>query len=89
MSRAEGIEKVRQYDPVKPRWDLDRWLAYVGMSEAEFDATCDTFRDPRVWSIENGDWVKDDVWGGRSAYGPVHLRGEALEKWNKRKEAIG
>jgi N-acetyl sugar amidotransferase len=72
MTRAEGIAMVRKYDHVKPRRDLDRWLAYVSMTEAEFDQICDTFRDPRVWRIENGQWVKDNLWGEPSAYGPVH-----------------
>jgi hypothetical protein len=43
------------------------------MSEAEFDAIADTFRDPRVWRIVDDQWVKTDLWGGESAYGPVHL----------------
>ena len=41
------------------------------MTEEEFDRTCDTYRDPRVWRIENGQWVKDNVWGGSSSYGPA------------------
>ncbi|MGP9820457.1 N-acetyl sugar amidotransferase [Salinarimonas sp. NSM] len=84
MTREQGIEMVRRYDAVKPRRDLDRWLAYVGMSEEEFDRTLDGFRDPRVWWIEDGQWWKDDIWGGASAYGPVHLpqelRGKYLRK---------
>ena len=72
MTRAEGVELVRKYDHVKPRRDLERWLEYVDMTESEFDYVCDTFRDRRVWDIEDGQWVKDDLWGGRSAYGPVH-----------------
>jgi N-acetyl sugar amidotransferase len=76
MSRAEGVEMVRQYDHVKPRRDLERWLNYVNMTEEEFDRVCDSFRDPRVWRVENGQWVKDDLWGGAGAYGPVH--GECL-----------
>ena len=88
MTRAEGIAKVQRYDHVKPRWDLERWLGYVTMSENEFDATCDTFRDPRVWAIEDGQWVKDNITGDRSAYGPVCLQGVALERWQKRKEAL-
>ncbi|MCA1561320.1 MAG: N-acetyl sugar amidotransferase [Acidobacteria bacterium] len=71
MTRAEGIEKVRTYDHVKPRRDLTRWLDYVGMSEREFDAVCDTFRDPRIWRAEDGQWVKENVWRRPSAYGPV------------------
>jgi hypothetical protein len=61
---------VRRYDHVKPR-DLRRWFDYVGMSEAEFDTVADTFRDRRVWRIEDGQWVKRNIWGGTSAYGPV------------------
>lgn len=61
MSRDEGIELVKKYDHVKPS-DLQRWLQYVGMSEEEFDAIADTFRDPRVWRWEHGQWVKDNLW---------------------------
>jgi N-acetyl sugar amidotransferase len=73
MSRNQGIDIVKKYDHVKPCRDLDRWLEYVGMSENEFDQIADNFRDPRVWWIESGQWYKHNVWGGPSAYGPVHL----------------
>lgn len=74
MTREQGIEMVRTYDHVKPRRDLDRWLTYVDMTEEEFDRTCDIFRDPRVWRIEDGRWVKDNIWGEAADYGPVHLQ---------------
>jgi hypothetical protein len=61
MTREEGIEIVRRYDHVRPR-DLARWLEYTGMTEEEFDRIADTFRDPRVWRNENGEWIKDNVW---------------------------
>ena len=70
LSREEALELVRRYDPVRPR-DLSRWLSYVDVSEAEFDAIADTFRDPRVWWRENGRWVKDEPWTDRK---PVRLR---------------
>lgn len=72
LTREEGIEMVRRYDHVKPRRDLERWLEYVGMTEDEFDAVCDGFRDSRVWRVEGGQWVKDTIWGEPEAYGPVH-----------------
>lgn len=72
ITREEGIELVRKYDHVKSR-DLKRWLEYVGMSEEEFDRIADSFRDPRVWRQENGQWVKDNVWGKPESYGPVHI----------------
>ena len=62
MSRSEGIEMVRKYDHVKSR-DLARWLEYVGMAETEFDATADSFRDPRVWRRDaSKNWVKENIW---------------------------
>ena len=70
MSREEGVELVRRYDHVKPR-DLGRWLRYTGMTEREFDEIADTFRDPRVWWEENGQWVKDNLWGEAAAGEPL------------------
>lgn len=71
MTREQGVAMVRKYDHVKPRRDLERWLGYVGMSEEEFDAVCDTFRDRRVWREEGGRWVKDTLWGEPFAHGPA------------------
>lgn len=78
ITREQALELVRRYDHVKPRRDLARWLDYVGMSEEEFDATADTFRDPRVWRIRDGQWWKDTPWGGPEPFGPVHLRDPAM-----------
>jgi N-acetyl sugar amidotransferase len=89
LTRDEGIEMVRKYDHVKPRKDLDRWLNYVGMDESEFDQTADTFRDPRVWAIEDGQWVKENIWGNRSAYGPVHLPESLHEKYKNPGRSTG
>ena len=46
---------------MKPR-DLKRWFEYTGISEGEFDRIADTFRDPRVWWMEDGRWTKGDLW---------------------------
>lgn len=70
MTREKAVEMVRSYDHVISR-DLYHWLEYVGMSEQEFWLTADKFRDKRVWRVEDGQWVKDNVWGGSSAYGLV------------------
>lgn len=80
MTRAEGIEMVRRYDHIVSS-DLAHWLDYVGMDEAEFWATADTFRDPAVWWIEDDMWWKDNIWGEPSAYGPVHLPADARVKY--------
>jgi hypothetical protein len=62
MGRGQGIDLVKAMDPVKPG-DLGRWLAYVGMSEDEFDRIADTFRDPRVWRMGAAGWEKDELAG--------------------------
>ena len=54
---------MRRIDTVKSS-DLRRWLDYVGMTEDEFDRIADTFRDPRVWRMENDAWVKDTIANG-------------------------
>ncbi len=60
ITREEAVALVKRYDPVKSR-DLERWLNYVGMTEVEFDTIADTFRDPRVWRMENGAWIKTEI----------------------------
>ena len=63
MTREKGIEMVRKHDHVVPS-DLYYWLDYVGMKEEEFWKVANTFRDPRVWRFENGEWKKDNIWDG-------------------------
>lgn len=81
LSRVEGVQKVLQYDHVKPTRDLARWLDYVGMTEKEFDDICDSFRDPRVWWIENNQWMKRNVDGTVSSYGKVRIPKEKYSKY--------
>lgn len=69
MSRSEAVEMVLHYDHVKPLRDLARWLTYVDMTERSFDTTADTFRDPRVWWVENGYWRKYCVDGKVRSFG--------------------
>ena len=80
MSREEGIEMVRKYDSVVSS-DLYYWLDYVDMSEDEFWSIADSFRDPRVWWIEDGKWYKDNIWGSSESYGIVNLDLKDQEKY--------
>lgn len=64
MTREQGIEMVRKYDHVVSS-DLYYWLDYVGMTEAEFWKVANSFRDPRVWRLENNQWVKDNIWDSK------------------------
>lgn len=66
LSRGQAVDLIRKHDHVKPR-DLARWLEYTGMSESEFDAIADTFRDPRVWEFDDGEWKKPNLWDEKDA----------------------
>jgi imidazoleglycerol phosphate synthase cyclase subunit len=72
LSRGQAVDLVRKHDHVKPG-DLKRWLEYTDMSEQDFDAIADTFRDSRVWRQEDGKWIKDNLWDN-----PRVRRGEAI-----------
>lgn len=85
MTREQGIEMVRKHDHVVSK-DLYYWLDYVNMSEDEFWATADRFRDPRVWWIQDGEWWKDNIWGEPSSYGAVHV---PREDWSRYPEPDG
>ena len=79
LTRDQAISEVRKRDHIKSN-DLARWLDYVGWTEKQFDCIADTFRDPRVWWIKNGEWWKDNIWGEPSSYGSVNLD---KDKWQK------
>ena len=72
ISRTEGIELVKKYDHVVSD-DLYYWLDYVKMSEQEFWRVADSFRDPKVWKIKDGKWVKNCIWGTIEEFGIVQL----------------
>ena len=87
LTREKAIDMVKKYDHVISS-DLHYWLDYVGMSEDEFWAIADTFRDPRVWWIEDGKWWKMNLWGGSSSYGAVHLTQEQIRLFNEKQNDI-
>jgi len=83
MTREKGIELVAQYDHKVPQKSLQYFLDMTGMKEDEFFQISDTFRDPRVWWIQNGKWYKDNLSGEPSAYGEVQLSEEEQEKYSR------
>ena len=87
MTRETGVEMVKKYDAVVSS-DLEYWLNYVDMTEAEFWEIADTFRDPRVWWIEGGKWWKDNIWGEPCAYGPVHLNKSQIADFQIRQKDL-
>ncbi|MBI2113118.1 MAG: N-acetyl sugar amidotransferase [Candidatus Wildermuthbacteria bacterium] len=59
MTREEGIEMVKKYDHVRPS-DLDLYLAFMGITEKEFEEAVGHLRDPEVWEKRNGAWAAKD-----------------------------
>jgi hypothetical protein len=60
MTREEGIAMVMQYDHVRPS-DLDLYLAFVEMTEEEFEAAVEDLRDPSIWEKgSDGQWRATD-----------------------------
>ena len=51
------------------------------MDEKEFWEISDTFRDPKVWWINNNKWFKENVWGEASSYGEVYLNKSMRDKY--------
>jgi len=82
ISREEGMQLVLKYDHVVSD-DLFYWLEYVGMSEEEFWEVADTFRDYRVWWIEDDEWCKRDIDGQERRYGKVKLEKNMREKYKR------
>ncbi len=87
LTREEGIKLVLKYDHVISK-DLFHWLDYVEMSEDEFWNIADTFRDPRVWSIENNSWQKTDIDGAVRSYGLVALNDDQKRQFFKKKKEL-
>ena len=88
MKRDEGIEMVKKYDHVVSD-DLYEWLSYVNMSESHFWQIADTFRDPRVWNIdEENYWVKDTLWEKNVRFEKVRLDKSGRESFIKRKKNL-
>ncbi len=57
ITREEGVALVRRYDAEKPSRYLREFLAYCGMSEREYWAVADGWRNPRLWTMSENDWV--------------------------------
>lgn len=56
LTKAQGLELISEYLPVKPK-ALQQFLDWVGLSESEFLACIDPFRDSKAWEkMPDGDW---------------------------------
>ena len=56
MTRDEAIEVLRQRGPERPSADIELFCKYTGISVARFDEICERFRNPDIWTLEDGVW---------------------------------
>lgn len=60
MTREEGIEMARRYDPVRPR-TLDTYLRFLQITEQEFYDWVEPMRDLDIWEKDSaGQWLAKD-----------------------------
>ena len=57
LNKDEGIALMKRYEGEYPERYETEFLDYIGMSREEFLATCDEFRSPHLWKIEENKWV--------------------------------
>lgn len=58
ITRDEAVSLVRRFDGEFPKRYFPDFLKYIDLSEDEFHATIDKFRDPQLWKQEGGAWKK-------------------------------
>lgn len=56
IDKQEAIALMQRYEGEYPKRYEKEFLDYISMSQEEFLATCDDFRSPHLWKIENGEW---------------------------------
>ena len=81
MTREKGIELIKKHDSAWPKKSYEFFMKMTQYDEQKFLQKSDTYRDSRVWWINNGEWWKDNIWGEPSSYGKVHLTKEEQLKY--------
>ena len=56
IDKDEGIALMRRYEGEYPIRYEKEFLEYIGMTRDEFFDTCDRFRSPHLWKVEDGEW---------------------------------
>jgi N-acetyl sugar amidotransferase len=60
MTRAQAIEKLRQRGDETPQADIEKFCAWLGITNAHFFEVAERFRNHDVWKQRDGKWVIDD-----------------------------
>ena len=75
MTREDAIELLRKHGAETPWPDIKAFCDYVGVSESQYFATLERFRNREIWSRRDGRWeiegflIPDFTWPERSGGG--------------------
>ena len=56
IEKEEGIALMRRYEGEYPSRYEAEFLEYISMTRDEFLETCDRFRSPHLWKVDDGEW---------------------------------
>lgn len=56
ITREEAVHLVRKYDQEFPSRYYPEFLEYIGLTDAQFWETVDSFRSPHLWKKSNNGW---------------------------------
>jgi len=57
MTRQQAIILIKKSGDQRPIEDIGRFCSFIGITVGDFDQICEKFRNPEVWSKENGKWI--------------------------------
>ena len=57
IDKHEAIALMKRYEGEYPLRYEKEFLEYIGMTREEFLATCDQFRSPHLWAVNDGVWA--------------------------------
>ncbi|HMZ27628.1 MAG TPA: N-acetyl sugar amidotransferase [Elusimicrobiota bacterium] len=60
LTREAAVRAIAERGDQTPHADIDKFCSHVGMTRREFEATADRFRNPALWSRDNGFWKMKD-----------------------------
>lgn len=66
ITKEEGLALMERYEGEYPARYEREFLDYVGMTREEFLTTCDRFRSPHLWIVEDGEWKQRHTPWGRT-----------------------
>jgi hypothetical protein len=56
MSREQAVDWIRHRGDEIPAEDIAKFCQWLGVSDSDFEAAAESFRNPAIWSNDGGVW---------------------------------